>query len=84
MFFNWEHFFQIGGNGAKVLVEFENVFLIGGIFVTIGGIFFLIWGQKIILGSLRKSAFWELYGPLTPKHFTRDVSFQVCSLPRST
>ena len=34
--------------GANVLVEFENVFLIGGIFFT-------IWGQKFILG-LRKSA----------------------------
>ena len=41
--------------GANVLVEFENVFLIGGIFFTIGGIFLKSWGQKIILGS-RKSA----------------------------
>ena len=41
--------------GANVLVEFENVFLIGGIFLQLGA-FFWSCGQKIILGS-RKSAF---------------------------
>ena len=40
--------------GANVLVELENVFLIGGIFFKMGD-FFLSLGQKIILGS-RKSA----------------------------
>ena len=63
--FNWGHFlkklgaffFKIGGNGANVLVEFEKKILTGGIFLKIGGIFFLNWGQKIILGS-RKSAFF--------------------------
>ena len=62
--FNWGHFFlklgafffQIGGNGANVLVEFEKKILTGGIF-------FLNWGQKIILGS-RKSAFLGII--LTP------------------
>jgi len=52
----------LGQLGENVLVEFENVFLIGGIFFTIGGIF-LSWGQKIILGS-RKSAILGIVGPL--------------------
>ena len=62
-FKNWGHFFQIGGNGANVLVEFEKKILTGGIFLKIGGIFFQNWGQKIILGS-RKSAFLGII--LTP------------------
>jgi len=37
----------LGAMGANVLGEFENVFLIGGVFLS--------WGQKIILES-RKSA----------------------------
>ena len=54
--FDWGHFFfNLGAMGANGLVEFENVVLIGSILFTIGGIFFLSWGQKIILGS-RKSA----------------------------
>jgi len=35
--FHWGHFYFKWG--ANVLVEFENVFLMGGIFVN-GGIFF--------------------------------------------
>jgi len=45
-----------------VLVEFENVFLIGGILFTIGGIF-LSWGQKLFWDRENR-LFWELYGPL--------------------
>ena len=51
-------FLKIGGNGANVLVEFEKKILTGGIF-------FLNWGQKIILGS-RKSAFLGII--LTPAY----------------
>ena len=70
MFFNWEHFFQIGGNGAKVLVEFENVFWIGGIFFTIGGIFFKLgamganvlveFEKKILTGGIFKKNWGQL------------------------
>ena len=31
-FFNWGHFFKLGAMGANLLVEFENIFLSGGIF----------------------------------------------------
>ena len=53
-FFIWGIFLKLGAMGANVLVEFENVFLIGSIFLQLGA-FFLSWGEKIILGS-RKSA----------------------------
>ena len=49
--------------GANVLVEFENVFLIGGIFFTIGGIFFKVGGKKLFWDR-ENQLFWELYGPL--------------------
>ena len=44
-------FFKLGAMGANVLVEFKNVFLIGGIFFTIGGIFFTIGGIFLKLGA---------------------------------
>ena len=56
IFLNWGHFFYNWGQmGANVLVEFENVFLIGGIYFYNWGHFFFKLGAKIILGS-RKSA----------------------------
>ena len=54
--------------GANVFVEFENVFLIGGIFFYIWGHFFLSWGQKIILGS-RKSAILGIIWTPDPSMF---------------
>jgi len=64
-------FFQIGGNGANVLVEFEKKNLTGGIFLKNWGHFFQNWGQKIILGS-RKSAFLGIL--LTPESEKFEVS----------
>ena len=43
--------------GANVLMEFENVFLIGGIFFTLEG--------KKLFWDRENQLFWELYGPLT-------------------
>jgi len=43
--------------GANVLVEFENVFLIGGIFFTIGGIFFKLGAMVEIGGNGGKCLF---------------------------
>ena len=62
MFFNWGHFLIFFYNweymGANVLVEFENVFfLIGGLFITIGG--------KKLYWDRENHLFWELYGPLS-------------------
>jgi len=37
-------FFQIGGNGANVSVEFEKKNLLGAFFLKLGA-FFLNWGQ---------------------------------------
>jgi len=45
--------------GANVLVEFENVFLIGGIFSTIGGIF-LSWVAKNYFG-IDKISYFGIY-----------------------
>ena len=36
--FNWGHFFNIGGNGANMLVEFEKKILMGAFFSKIGHI----------------------------------------------
>jgi len=44
-----------GQLGENVLVEFENFFLIGGIFLS--------WGQKKFWDR-ENHLFWELYGPL--------------------
>ena len=46
----------MGAMRANVLVEFENVFLIGGNFFTIGG--------KKLFWDRENQLFWELYGPL--------------------
>ncbi len=46
-------FFQIGGNGANVLVEFEKKILTGGIFFKIGG--------KKLFWDRENQLFWELY-----------------------
>ena len=46
-----------------MLVEFENVFLIGGIFLQLGA-FFLKVGGKTLFWDRENQLFWELYGPL--------------------
>ena len=45
------HFFKLGAN---VIVEFKNVFLIGGIF-------FKVWGKKLFWDR-ENQLVWELYG----------------------
>ena len=48
--------------GANVLVEFENVFLTGGIFLQFS--FFFKVGGKKFFWDRENQLFWELYGPL--------------------
>ena len=48
--------------GANVLVEFENVFLLGAFFLQLG-VFFLSWGQKIILGSKKSAILGIIWTP---------------------
>ena len=66
MFFYMGAFFITDGIfphlGANVLVEFENVFLIGGIFFTIGGIFLKL-GAKNYFGIEKISYFWNYIDP---------------------
>ena len=48
-----------GQLGADVLVVFQNVFLIGGIFFKVGG--------KKKFWDQENQLFWEFYGPLSLK-----------------
>ena len=47
-----------------MFVEFENVFLIGGIFfLQLVALFFKVGGKKLFWDR-ENQLFWELYGPL--------------------
>ena len=63
--------------GANVLVEFENVFLIGGIFFTIGGIFLKL-GAKHYFGIEKISFFGNYMDPwvLPTKGKPLEMTFQ--------
>ena len=60
---NWGHFFQIGGNGANVLVEFEKKNLTGGIFFKNWGHFFSKLGANNYFGIEKISFFGNYMDP---------------------
>ena len=61
-----------------MLVEFENVFLIGGIFLQLGAFFLKVGGNKFFWGR-ENQLFWPLYGPLS--RFTNSCLFTLDRLP---
>ena len=60
---NWGHFFNIGGNGANMLVEFEKKILMGAFFFNLGHFFKLLFkvGGKKLFWDRENQLFWELY-----------------------
>jgi len=49
----------LGAMGANVLVKFENIFTIWGIFLS--------WGQKVILGSRKSAILGIIWTPEFPR-----------------